>query len=125
LVSTAEVTAGSGRTLLIDVVTLFPEMFAVLSQGGVARRALAANAWSLHLWNPRDFTHDRHRTVDDRPFGGGPGMVMMPGPLAWAAAMATRASGVGSAGAGGNTGTAGRAAGGGTSPEGTRGSRKG
>ncbi len=82
--SQAEVPTTSGSTLLIDVVTLFPEMFAVLSQGGVARRALFAGAWSLHLWNPRDFTRDRHRTVDDRPFGGGPGMVMMAGPLAQA-----------------------------------------
>ena len=67
--------------LAADVLTLFPEMFAALTQYGVTRRALDEGRWSLDLWNPRDFTTDRHRTVDDRPFGGGPGMVMMPGPL--------------------------------------------
>jgi tRNA (guanine37-N1)-methyltransferase len=65
-----------------DVVTLFPEMFVALSQSGVTRRALEEGRWSLDFWNPRDFTHDAHRTVDDRPYGGGPGMVMMVGPLA-------------------------------------------
>jgi tRNA (guanine37-N1)-methyltransferase len=62
-------------------VTLFPEMFVALTHSGVTRRAWKTGRWSLHLWNPRDFTRDRHRTVDDRPYGGGPGMVMMPPPL--------------------------------------------
>lgn len=61
----------------IDVVTLFPEMFGVVRDLGVTGRAHAQGRWSLHAWNPRDFTHDVHRTVDDRPYGGGPGMVMM------------------------------------------------
>ena len=74
--------------LTVDVVTLFPEMFAALSESGVCARALTAARWQLRLWNPRDFTTDRHRTVDDRPYGGGPGMVMMPGPLAAAIAAA-------------------------------------
>ena len=65
----------------VDVVTLFPEMFAAVAKSGVTRRALEEGRWSIDFWNPRDFTEDNHRTVDDRPYGGGPGMVMMPGPL--------------------------------------------
>lgn len=64
-----------------DVVSLFPEMFAALTQSGVTRRAFEQKRWDLALWNPRDFTSDRHRTVDDRPYGGGPGMVMLAKPL--------------------------------------------
>jgi tRNA (guanine37-N1)-methyltransferase len=64
-----------------DVVSLFPEMFTALTQSGVTRRAHEQGLWQLSLWNPRDFTQDRHRTVDDRPYGGGPGMVMMARPL--------------------------------------------
>jgi tRNA (guanine37-N1)-methyltransferase len=64
-----------------DVVSLFPEMFAALTQSGVTRRACEQQRWALSLWNPRDFTQDKHRTVDDRPYGGGPGMVMMAKPL--------------------------------------------
>ena len=64
-----------------DVVTLFPEMFAAVSGSGITARALEAGLWSLTTWNPRDFTTDRYRTVDDRPYGGGPGMVMLAEPL--------------------------------------------
>jgi tRNA (guanine37-N1)-methyltransferase len=64
-----------------DVVSLFPEMFAALTQSGVTRRAHEQQRWGLSLWNPRDFTTDKHRTVDDRPYGGGPGMVMLAKPL--------------------------------------------
>lgn len=64
-----------------DVVTLFPEMFAALTQAGITRRAFEQHRCSLQLWNPRDFTSDNHRTVDDRPYGGGPGMVMLAKPL--------------------------------------------
>ena len=64
-----------------DVVTLFPEMFAALTQSGVAGRALERGLWRLQTWNPRDFTMDNYRTVDDRPYGGGPGMVMLAEPL--------------------------------------------
>lgn len=67
--------------LVADVLTLFPEMFVALSQSGITRRALEEGRWSLDFWNPRDFTEDTHRTVDDRPYGGGPGMVMMAEPL--------------------------------------------
>lgn len=65
----------------VDVVTLFPEMFGAVTQSGVTRRALEQGLWSFHAWNPRDFTQDNYRRVDDRPFGGGPGMVMLPEPL--------------------------------------------
>ncbi|MCI2808410.1 tRNA (guanosine(37)-N1)-methyltransferase TrmD [Eoetvoesiella caeni] len=64
-----------------DVITLFPEMFAALSGPGITGRAFKQQLWELGLWNPRDFTHDVHRTVDDRPYGGGPGMVMLADPL--------------------------------------------
>jgi tRNA (guanine37-N1)-methyltransferase len=64
-----------------DVVTLFPEMFSAISKSGITSRALEAGLWRLQTWNPRDFTSDNYRTVDDRPYGGGPGMVMLAGPL--------------------------------------------
>lgn len=64
-----------------DVVTLFPEMFSALTASGVSRRAYQQNLFELNTWNPRAFTEDRHKTVDDRPYGGGPGMVMMVLPL--------------------------------------------
>jgi tRNA (guanine37-N1)-methyltransferase len=72
---------GSGLVIRFDVVTLFPEMFAAVAQSGITSRALEAGLWSLTTWNPRDFTMDRYRTVDDRPYGGGPGMVMLAEPL--------------------------------------------
>lgn len=80
-----------------DVITLFPEMFEVLRAHGITRRAHEEGRWSLAPWNPRDFTVDNHRTVDDRPFGGGPGMVMMAEPLAQAvdaARLAQQAAGL-------------------------------
>jgi tRNA (guanine37-N1)-methyltransferase len=64
-----------------DCVTLFPQMFAVVADYGIARRAREEGRWSLATWNPRDFTTDNYRTVDDRPYGGGPGMVMLADPL--------------------------------------------
>ena len=64
-----------------DCVTLFPQMFAAVTDWGITRRALELGAWSIALWNPRDFTTDNYRTVDDRPYGGGPGMVMLAEPL--------------------------------------------
>lgn len=64
-----------------DVVTLFPEMFTPLTDNGVNARARNKGIWDLHFWNPRNYTHDVHRTVDDRPYGGGPGMVMLAEPL--------------------------------------------
>jgi tRNA (guanine37-N1)-methyltransferase len=65
-----------------DVVTLFGPMFDAVIQHGITHRAHKDGLWSLRTWNPRDFVHDPHRTIDDRPFGGGPGMVMTPQPLA-------------------------------------------
>lgn len=64
-----------------DVVTLFPEMITAAASYGVTGRAIERKIVSLSVWNPRDYTHDRHRTVDDRPYGGGPGMVMKYQPL--------------------------------------------
>ncbi|MGH6610392.1 MAG: tRNA (guanosine(37)-N1)-methyltransferase TrmD [Burkholderiaceae bacterium] len=65
-----------------DVITLFPQMFAAIVDHGITHRAHVEGRWSLNTWNPRDFVNDAHRTIDDRPFGGGPGMVMMAPPLA-------------------------------------------
>ena len=65
----------------IDVVTLFPEMLDAVTESGITRRAVERGLLAVGRWNPRDFTRDRHRTVDDRPYGGGPGMVMMVEPL--------------------------------------------
>jgi tRNA (guanine37-N1)-methyltransferase len=65
-----------------DVVTLFPEMFAPFLETGVTRRAYESKQVDVRLWNLRDFAEGNYRRVDDRPFGGGPGMVMMAEPLA-------------------------------------------
>jgi tRNA (guanine37-N1)-methyltransferase len=64
-----------------DVVTLFPEMFDAITKYGITSRALQQNIYDVQFWNPRDFTTDNHKTVDDRPYGGGPGMVMLVEPL--------------------------------------------
>lgn len=64
-----------------DVVTLFPEMFAAVTGSGVTGRAQERKLFELTLWNPRSYAANSYRTVDDRPYGGGPGMVMMAGPL--------------------------------------------
>ena len=65
-----------------DVVTLFPELFAPFLTSGVTRRAYESGLVQVKLWNPRDFADGKYRRVDDRPFGGGPGMVMLAEPLA-------------------------------------------
>ena len=65
----------------IDAVTLFAPMFEALTRNGVTRRAAEQGIWSFHAWNPRDFTTDNYHTVDDRPYGGGPGLVMLCEPL--------------------------------------------
>jgi len=65
----------------IGVISLFPEMFSAVTEHGVTRRACERDLLRVDTWNPRDFTHDRHRTVDDRPYGGGPGMLMKVQPL--------------------------------------------
>ena len=80
-----------------DGISLFPDMFSLVRDLGVTGRAHKQDRWALGLWNPRDYTHDVHRTVDDRPYGGGPGMVMMVEPLEQAvhAAKACRADAAG------------------------------
>jgi tRNA (guanine37-N1)-methyltransferase len=67
--------------LQIDIVTLFPQMFDAVTENGVTGRARERRLYELVLWNPRDFATNSYRAVDDRPYGGGPGMVMMPDPL--------------------------------------------
>ena len=80
--------------LRFDVVTLFPEMFAAVTACGISRRALDRGLWRLECWNPRDWSGNAYGSVDDRPFGGGPGMVMQAKPLekAIGAAKAARTS---------------------------------
>jgi tRNA (guanine37-N1)-methyltransferase len=79
----------------IAVVSLFPEMFTAVSDHGVTGRAVEQGLVALHQLNPRDYTVDKHRTVDDRPYGGGPGMLMKIDPLQQAIAAAREAVGEG------------------------------
>ncbi|WP_373840446.1 tRNA (guanosine(37)-N1)-methyltransferase TrmD [Glaesserella sp.] len=65
----------------IGIISLFPEMFKAITDFGVTGRAVKQNLLQVQCWNPRDFTFDKHKTVDDRPYGGGPGMLMMVQPL--------------------------------------------
>ncbi|AHF01619.1 tRNA (guanine-N1)-methyltransferase [Thiomicrospira aerophila AL3] len=67
--------------LRFDVISIFGEMFSAITAQGISAKALDKGLYELAVWNPRDFTHDRHRTIDDRPYGGGPGMLMMYEPL--------------------------------------------
>lgn len=68
--------ADQAPTLSIGVVSLFPEMFTALTEHGVSGRAVRQGIIDMAFWNPRDYAQDKHRTVDDRPYGGGPGMLM-------------------------------------------------
>ena len=77
----------------IAIVSLFPDTFSAVSEHGVTGRAVEAGAVTLSHVNPRDFTSDRHRTVDDRPYGGGPGMLMKIDPLQQAIAAARESAG--------------------------------
>ena len=79
----------------VGVVTLFPEMFQAISEYGVTGRAVNKGLVNLNYWNPREFTTDKHRTVDDRPYGGGPGMLMKVQPLRDAIQAARAAAGEG------------------------------
>jgi tRNA (guanine37-N1)-methyltransferase len=65
----------------VGIFSLFPEMFRAVTEFGVTGQAVKKGLLEVETWNPRDFTHDKHRTVDDRPYGGGPGMLMMVQPL--------------------------------------------
>ncbi len=67
--------------LQIEVITLFPEMVDTVTEYGITSRAVKRGLLKVNTWNPRDYTSDNPRTVDDRPYGGGPGMVMMAEPL--------------------------------------------
>ena len=77
--------------LRFDIVTLFPEMFAAVSDCGISRRALERGLWQMACWNPREWAENAYGSVDDRPFGGGPGMVMRARPLECAIAAARSA----------------------------------
>ncbi|MGL6606472.1 tRNA (guanosine(37)-N1)-methyltransferase TrmD [Aeromonas hydrophila] len=79
----------------IGVISLFPEMFRAITEHGVTGRAVKSGLLQIECWTPRDFTHDKHRTVDDRPYGGGPGMLMMVQPLRDAIHAAKQAAGDG------------------------------
>lgn len=81
------------KRLWVGVVSIFPEMFRAISEYGITSRAVKQGLLTLTCWNPRDYTEDRHQTVDDRPFGGGPGMVMKIKPLEGALADARQAAG--------------------------------
>ena len=81
--------------LRVEVISLFPDMFAAISEYGITSRAVKQGLLQLNCWNPRSYTEDRHQTVDDRPFGGGPGMVMKIKPLELALADASAAGGEG------------------------------
>jgi tRNA (guanine37-N1)-methyltransferase len=74
--------------LQFDVISLFPPMFEAITHYGITHRAWKEQKYALQVWNPRDFTTDNYRTVDDRPYGGGPGMVMLAEPLEKAIAAA-------------------------------------
>src|ERR1700675_3840308 len=75
------------------IVTLFPEMFSAITDYGITHRAIEKELLTVQCWNPRDFAEDKHQTVDDRPYGGGPGMVMKVYPLRDAIKAAKKASG--------------------------------
>lgn len=77
----SEPALGQEKSLKIAVITLFPEMFEAITDYGITSRAVKQSLVEIRCWNPRSFTSDRHSTVDDRPYGGGPGMVMMVQPL--------------------------------------------
>jgi tRNA (guanine37-N1)-methyltransferase len=75
----------------LGIVTLFPEMFSAVTEHGISGRAVRSGLMKLELFNPRDYTTDKHRTVDDKPFGGGPGMLMKTEPLMASIAAAKQA----------------------------------
>jgi tRNA (guanine37-N1)-methyltransferase len=83
-----------GNVMWVGVVTLFPEMFRALTDYGISRRAIEKELLTIETWNPRDFANDKHKTVDDKPYGGGPGMLMKVQPLKDAISAAKRKAGV-------------------------------
>lgn len=85
----------TANAMWIGVISLFPEMFRAITEYGVTGRAVKNGLLNIQSWSPRDFAHDRHRTVDERPYGGGPGMLMMVQPLRDAIHAAKAAAGDG------------------------------
>lgn len=83
---------GERKPLRFDVISLFPEMFSALTASGISRRALEKGLWQFASWNPREWGEGAYRVVDDRSYGGGPGMVMMAQPLESAIAAAKAAA---------------------------------
>jgi tRNA (guanine37-N1)-methyltransferase len=81
------------EVMWVGIISLFPEMFKAVSEHGITRRAIEQELLTLGYWNPRDFTTDKHRTVDDKPYGGGPGMLMKVEPLQGAIRAAREAAG--------------------------------
>ncbi len=87
-----------GRRLLnmwFGVISLFPEMFVAVTESGVTRRACERGLIEVHTWNPRDYAYDKYQTVDDKPYGGGPGMLMKVQPLSDAISQARKAAPLG------------------------------
>ena len=82
-------------SLWVGVISLFPNMFDAITNEGVTGRAVKNGLIDFNCWNPRDYATDKHRTVDDRPYGGGPGMLMMVEPLKQAILDAKKAAGDG------------------------------
>ena len=82
------------KKMWLGIVSLFPEMFTAISDYGITRRAIEKGLLTVECWNPRDFTTDKHRTVDDKPYGGGPGMLMKVSPLRDAIRAARQQAGV-------------------------------
>jgi len=87
-------TTTSPQGLQVGLLTLMPGMFGALTEFGVTGRAIRNGLVKLQYWNPRDFTTDKHRTVDDRPYGGGPGMLMKTAPVCEAIRTAKASLGV-------------------------------
>lgn len=83
--------SGIGEGMQAGIVTLFPGMFGALGDYGITGRAARSGLLRLRYWNPRDYTQDRHRTVDDKPYGGGPGMLMKTEPVSAAIRAAKQA----------------------------------
>lgn len=79
--STGKPTTEAAQTVRFDVITLFPELFSPHLSQGITRRAFESRQVDVRLWSPRDYAEDAYRRVDDRPYGGGPGMVMLAEPL--------------------------------------------
>lgn len=92
MISNQQVDKAESQKLWLGIISLFPDMFDALFNYGITSRAVKQGLVETHFCNPRDFTTDRHRTVDDRPYGGGPGMLMKMQPLVDAIASTRKAA---------------------------------